>query len=117
MTPGDAAILPKVRLVATILLAIMVAARVVTHGLDLFIVVSAVLLAALGAALHYVERHTVRPRKNYWRWLVGAIALGLVLVLMPLVLGANLLVGLILWLGLSAAGLAWCIVYERTEPF
>lgn len=109
-------ILSWIRWGALLLAAVLIAARVASHGFDLFILISAALLVVLGLALQYVETHMVRPRKNYLRWLLGAVTLGLILVVLPLYLGANLLVGAILWLGLSAAGLVWCVNYERTEP-
>jgi len=112
---GDPKVFAWIRGGALILAAVLIAARVGTHGFDLFILVSAALLVVLLLALRHVERHTRRPRKNYLRWLIGAVALGLVLVALPLSLGASVLVGAILWIGLSAAGLIWCVQYERTE--
>jgi O-antigen/teichoic acid export membrane protein len=112
---SDPKVFAWVRGGALILAAVLLAARVGSRGFDAFILVSAALLIAFGLALRYVERNTRRPRKNYLRWLLGAVALGLVLVVLPLSLGASLLVGSILWIGLSAAGLVWCVQYERTE--
>jgi hypothetical protein len=117
MTAGDAAVFRKLRLGALILAAVLIAVRVATHGLDLFILVAAALLAVLGVALRHVERYTRRPQKNYLRCLLASVALGLVLVALPIYLDADVLVGLILWAGLSAAVFAWCVNYERTEPF
>ncbi len=116
MTTEVSKVLPWVRGGALILAAVLITARVASNGFDVFILISAVLLVALGLALRHVERHTHRPLKNYLRWLLGAVALGLVLVVLPLSLGADVLVGLILWLGLSAGGLIWVRFYERTEP-
>jgi O-antigen/teichoic acid export membrane protein len=115
MTSEQWKLLSRVRAGALILAAVLVSARVASHGFDVFILVTTALLVGLGLALRYVELHTRRPLKNYLRWLLAAVALGLVLIALPFALGANLLVGSILWIGLSAAGLVWCIQYERTE--
>ncbi|WP_260581576.1 hypothetical protein [Sphingopyxis sp. PET50] len=101
---------------ALALAAVLIAARVATHGLDRFILVSAALFVLVGLMFQYVERQTRRPLKTHLRWALASFALGLVLVLLPLALGADLLVGAILWAGLSAAGLVWSLHYERTEP-
>jgi|GEM_PF-3946159 len=116
MTERSAAILPKVRLGALILAAVLIAARVVTHGLDLFILISTALLVLVGLALMLVEERTRRPLRTYLRCALASITLGLLLIVLPLYLQANLLVGLILWVGLSAALAVWCLHYERTEP-
>ena len=115
MTTEVSKVLPWIRGGALILAAVLITARVASNGFDLFILISAALLVVFGLALRHVERHTERPRKNYLRWLLAAMVLGLVLVVLPLSLGADVLVGLILWIGLSAAGLVWCVQYERTE--
>jgi type III secretory pathway component EscU len=116
MIGSDAKMLPWIRGGALILAAVLLTARVASNGFDVFILISAALLVVFGLALRHVERNTERPRKNYLRWLLGAVALGLVLVVLPLSLGADVLVGLILWGGLSAGGLIWVRFYERTEP-
>ncbi|MDK2761137.1 MAG: hypothetical protein KYX64_07235 [Sphingopyxis sp.] len=74
------------------------------------------LLVALGFAVQYVEQRTERPRRTYLRWAYAAAVLAIVLVAMPLAIGAGFIVGVMLWTGFSAAGLAWAISYERTEP-
>lgn len=116
MTTEASKILPWVRGGALILAAVLIAARVASNGFDVFILVAAALLVAFGLALRHVERHTDRPLKNYLRWLLAAVTLGLVLVVLPLSLDADVLVGLILWIGLSVGGLIWVRFYERTEP-
>jgi hypothetical protein len=101
---------------ALLLGAVLIAARVASHGLDLFILVSTALLAIVALALQYTERRTQRPLKTYLRWGLASFTLGLVLVVLPLLLAADIRIGLILWLGLAAAGLVWAIHYERSEP-
>ena len=111
-----ATMLAWIRWGALLLGAVLITARVVTHGLDLFILVTAALFLLAGFALQAIETRTVRPWKTHLRWALAAVALGLLLVVMPFALGANVIVGAILWVGLSAAGLVWALYYERTEP-
>lgn len=73
-------------------------------------------LGLLGLAFEYVEHNTIRPGKSYWRTALGAIFLGLILLLMPLAMGAMMWIGWILWFALTGAALTWVIYYERTEP-
>ena len=109
-------ILAWIRWGALILGAVLITARVVTHGLDLFILVAAALFVLIGLALQAIETRTKRPVKTHLRWALATLALGLLLVALPFALGANVIVGAILWIGLSAAGLVWALYYERTEP-
>ena len=74
------------------------------------------LFVALAFAAHHVETQTRRPRKSWLRWLLAVAVLALVLVVMPFALGADIVVGLILWVGFAVVGLAWAYFYERTEP-
>ncbi len=79
---------------------------------------SAVLIAVLilfAIAIPHVEA-TERPRRNYLRVGLGVAAFGLALIAMPVLMGAGLWIGLILWFGLSATLLAWVHFYEHTEP-
>jgi len=115
MTQGTK-VLFWIRWGALLLGAVLIAARVATHGLDLFLLLSAASLAIVGLALHHVEERTRRPLKTHLRWALASVTLGLVLVVLPFILAADVLIGLILWVGLSAAGLVWAIYYERTEP-
>ena len=112
----DTRVLFWIRWGALLLGAALIAARVASHGLDLFLLVSAASLAIVGLALHYVEERTQRPLTPHMRWALASVSVGLVLVVLPFVLAADVLIGLILWIGLSAAGLVWSIYYERTEP-
>ena len=109
-------VLAWIRWGALILGAVLITARVVTHGLDLFILVAAALFVLIAVALQAVETRTRRPVKTHLRWVLATLTFGLLLVFLPLLLGANVIVGAILWFGLSAAGLVWALYYERTEP-
>jgi len=88
----------------------------VQRGIDLFSIILTAIVVALGFAVEHVETQTRRPLKNYLRVALASFALGLVLVAMPLLMGAGIWIGLILWAGLSGAALFWCVYYERTEP-
>lgn len=90
--------------------------HLLNRGFDVFSLALIATLIAFGFAVQYVETRTVRPRRNYLRAALVSAALALVLVAMPLSIGSGLVVGLMLWVGFSAAGLAWAHVYERTEP-
>ncbi len=105
-----------IRLGALILAAVLITVRIVTNGLDLFILVATALLILIGLALQAIERRTRRPLKTHLRWALASVALGLLLVAMPFALSADVIVGAILWIGLSAAGLVWAVYYERSEP-
>ncbi len=72
-------------------------------------------LIPFAIAIPFVEA-TERPRRNYLRVGLGVAALGLALIAMPVLMGAGLWIGLILWSSLSATLLAWVRFYERTEP-
>lgn len=106
----------RIRSAAWIVAAVFLCAQLARHGIDPFVLVSAALLVLIGLGLEYIETRALRPRKTYLRWGLAALVLALVLMALPLYLGANLLVGAILWFGLSAAGLVLCVQYERTEP-
>ena len=86
------------------------------QGIDVFDIVLTAIVVALGFVVEHVETRTQRPLKNYLRVALASFALGLVLVAMPLLMGAGIWIGLLLWTGLSGALLFWCIHYERTEP-
>jgi hypothetical protein len=88
----------------------------VRQGIDLTGIVLTAVMVALGFAVEHVETRTRRPLKNYLRVALASFALGLVFVVMPLLMGAGIWIGLILWAGLSGAALFWCVYYERTEP-
>lgn len=88
----------------------------VRRGTDLYSVALTAIVVALGFGIEYVETQTRRPLKNFLRVALASFAVGLVLVAMPLLMGAGIWIGLILWIGLSGAALFWCIHYERTEP-
>ncbi|MBL8651896.1 MAG: hypothetical protein JNL35_16020 [Sphingopyxis sp.] len=79
-------------------------------------VASVSLLVLIVLAVQYVETRTQRPRKSYLRWAFAVAVLGLVLVAMPLALGAGISIGLMLWAGFAVVGLVWVYFYERTEP-
>ena len=95
--------------------AIFAALHLLRNGIDPFSIGSIVALILLGVALQYVES-TRRPRKNYLRAALGAAVLALVLIGMPLRMGTQISIGLILWVGLAGAILAWVHFYERSEP-
>ena len=95
--------------------AIWAALHFLRDGLDRWSIGSIAVLILLGFAFQYVEK-TERPVKNYLRAALGAAMLALVLIVMPLLMGAAIWIGLILWTGLAGALLAWAIYYERTEP-
>jgi hypothetical protein len=86
------------------------------QGIDLFSIALTAVIVALGFAVEQVEMQTRRPLRNFLRTLLASFALALVLIVMPVMMGAGLWIGLILWAALSGGGLAWCIFYERTEP-
>lgn len=86
------------------------------HGIDLFSIALTAILVALGLAVERVEMETQRPLRNFLRVALVSFALGLVLILMPVMMGAGLWIGLILWAALSGGALVWCVHYERTEP-
>jgi hypothetical protein len=88
----------------------------IRHGIDLYSLALTAIAVAIGFAIEHVETQTRRPLKNYLRVALASFALGLVLVAMPLLMGAGIWIGLILWAGLSGAALFWCVYYERTEP-
>lgn len=85
-------------------------------GIDFFSIALAAIVVALGFAIDHVETHSRRPLKNFLRVVLASFALALVLIVMPVMMGAGLWIGLILWTALSAAALVWCVHYERTEP-
>lgn len=86
------------------------------QGVDFFSIALTAIIVALGLAVEHVETQTRRPLKNFLRVALASFALGLVLILMPVMMGAGLWIGLILWTALSGGALVWCIYYERTEP-
>ncbi|WP_447758047.1 hypothetical protein [Sphingopyxis fribergensis] len=86
------------------------------HGIDLFSIALTAIVVALGFAIEYVEMQTRRPQRNFLRVALASFALALVLIVMPLMMGAGLWIGLILWTALSGGALFWCFYYERTEP-
>lgn len=94
--------------------AIFAALHLLHNGIDPFSIGSIIVLILFGFALQYVEK-TRRPLKNYLRVALGAAALALVLIGMPLRMGTQIWIGLILWVGLVGAMLAWVHFYERTE--
>lgn len=102
------------------LVAAVLAVQLIGNRTDAFAIgwaaATAAVLILLGLAVQYVELWTVRPAKSFLRLALASLTSGLLLVAMPLLLGAQFWVGLILWLGLSVAGLIWCLYYERTEP-
>jgi len=116
MTRERAGTLSRIRLAAWTVAAIFLAAQLARYGIDLFVLVSSALIVLIGLTLQHIEERADRPLKSYLRWSLASFALGLVLIALPLYLEANLVVGAILWLGLSFAGLLWCVQYERTEP-
>ncbi|WP_144036797.1 hypothetical protein [Sphingopyxis witflariensis] len=118
MMAGDAPRLPLgwVRYAAWICVVVAVAAFYSPRrDFDLLSAASIAALILFAIALPHVEK-TPRPLKNYLRAGLGVAALALVLIAMPLLMGAELWLGLILWAGLSTALLAWVYFYERTEP-
>jgi hypothetical protein len=102
------------------LAAAALAVQLIGNRADVFAIgwaaAAAAVLILLGFAVQYVELRTVRPVKSFLRLALASFSTGLLLIAMPLLLGAQFWVGLILWLGLSFAGLIWCLHYERTEP-
>ena len=108
--------LSRIRQLIWLAVAVVAAVHLLRQGFDAFSLVLTAILIAFGFAVQYVETRTVRPRRNYLRAALVSAALALVLVAMPLSIGSGLVVGLMLWVGFSAAGLAWVHVYERTEP-
>ena len=118
--PDARAATPRWRLWLWAAAAIMVALNLLGNrgeaaAIILTLLASVALLVVLAFAVRYVEA-TDRPRKSYLRWALGVAVLGLALVIFPLAIGAGIIVGLILWTGFSAAGLAWAHYYERSEP-
>lgn len=107
---------PYLRYVVPLLAAILIAKFYLGDAFHPFILVAIAILIGLGVAAQYVERHSDRPAKNYLRVALGSVALGLALIAMPLLMGAGLAIGLILWVALAGGALAWAIYYERTEP-
>ncbi len=106
----------RLRLIAWLVAAGFAIVNFIRDGVDMFGAALIAILIALGFAAEFVETRTQRPLKNYLRVALGSLALGLVLLVMPLVMGSGILIGLILWSGVSLAGLIWCVHYERTEP-
>ena len=86
------------------------------RGIDLFSVALTAIIVALSFAIEQVETRTRRPLRNFLRVALASFALALVLILMPVMMGAGLWIGLILWAALSGGALVWCVYYERTEP-
>lgn len=86
------------------------------HGIDFFSIALTMIVVALGFAVDRVEQNTRRPLRNFLRVALASFALALVLIVMPVMMGAGLWIGLILWTALSGAALVWCVYYERTEP-
>jgi hypothetical protein len=109
-------VLRWIRWGSLLLAAALVATRNGTHGFVQFILMLAASWAIIGFALYYIEKSTKRPVKTYLRWGLASFTLGLLLVVLPFASGADVLTGLILWLGFSAAGLVWTVYYERSEP-
>ena len=109
-------VLAWIRWGALILSMVLITTRVGTHGLDRSILVSAVFFVLFGGAFLVIETRTRRPVQTHLRWGLATVALGILLVALPLLGGMNAIVGAILWIGLSAAGLVWALYYERTEP-
>lgn len=107
---------PYLRYAVPLVIAILIAKLYLGDAFHPFILVAIVILIALCLAAQYVERHSNRPAKNYLRVALGSVALGLALIAMPLLMGAGLAIGLILWIALAGGALAWAIHYERTEP-
>lgn len=118
--PGARAVTPRWRLWLWAAAAVIVGLNLLGNrgeaaAIVLTLLASVALLVVLAFAVRHVEA-TDRPRKTYLRWALGAAVLGLALVIFPLAIGAGIVVGLILWTGFSAAGLAWAHYYERSEP-
>ena len=84
-------------------------------GLNLFTIASVIAMIGLGLALYWVETRTMRPRRTYYLF-----ALGSVLLFFPLVAvappGASMLLGALVWAGISVLVGIWVVYYERIEP-
>lgn len=116
MTGEGSMALTRLRQIASVLAAIFLIVQIVLRGVDLLMLALIAALILMGLALQAIELKTVRPAKNYLRAALASAVLALLFVAMPLMLGANLWIGLILWAGVSVAGFAWAVHYERTEP-
>lgn len=84
-------------------------------GFALGLLITAILIAT-GIALWWIETRATRGNRNYLRCALAIFLGAWVLVGLPLRLGINPLVGVLLWAGMAAALLAWVYFYERTEP-
>ena len=96
--------------------AVLFLLKVLRQGVDLFSIALTAIVVALGFAIDHVEQHSRRPLRNFLRVALASFALALVLIVMPVMMGAGLWIGLILWTALSGAALVCCVYYERTEP-
>ena len=47
---------------------------------------------------------------------IASAAAALLFIALPAYWHGIMWIGALLWVGFTAAGLAWCIQYERTEP-
>lgn len=96
--------------------ALLFAIQFVHHDIGLFLPGLALALLLLAAAIQHVETQLRRPAKSYARVAVGSAAAALLFIALPAYWHGILWIGALLWFGFTAAGLAWCVQYERTEP-
>lgn len=116
MTIGERSPLKPWRSALWLTTAIVVVLGFALQGIHPLTVALIAALIAFGFAVQYVENRTRRPLRSYLRVGLASAVLALALIGMPLVMGAGLWIGLILWAGLSGAAFAWIVHYERTEP-
>lgn len=116
MTGAGSMMLTRVRWAVSALAGILLVIQVVLQGVHPLLFGMIAVLILIGFAAQAIETRTIRPTRNYLRAALASAVLALLFIAMPLMLGANLWIGLILWGGVTAAGFAWAIHYERTEP-
>ena len=57
----------------------------------------------------------MKHRTFFWFFMPTGLAM-LLFIALPAYWHGIMWIGALLWVGFTAAGLAWCIQYERTEP-
>ncbi len=95
---------------------LLFAIQFVHHEIGLFLPAMALALVLLAAAIQHVETRLRRPAKSYARVGIASAAAALLFIALPAYWHGIMWIGALLWVGFTAAGLAWCIQYERTEP-
>lgn len=95
---------------------LLFAIQFVHHEIGLFLPAMALALVLIAAAIQHVETRLQRPAKSYARVAIASAAAALLFIALPAYWHGIMWIGALLWVGFTAAGLAWCIQYERTEP-